>query len=83
MGRSKLDKPKYPPIDWAMAAVLERKKVMGLNLEQIGEIGGTTGEYMRRLMSKSPMKWPDDIRQRVFRAMGIKVQQTIIEEHEV
>lgn len=82
MPRTKLDKPKYPPIDWLMAAILERKKVMGLEWGDIANmVGGISAEYLRKLASsKPPMKWPDDIRNKVCRKLGINIRMVVEDE---
>ena len=82
MPRTKLDKPKYPPIDWLMAAILERKKVMGLEWGDIADmVGGISAEYLRKLASsKPPMKWPDDIRNKVCRKLGINIRMVVEDE---
>lgn len=79
MPRTKLDKPKYPPIDWLMAAILERKKVMGLEWGDIADmVGGISAEYLRKLASnKPPMKWPEDIRNGVCRKLGINIRMVV------
>lgn len=82
MPRTKLDKPKYPPIDWLMAAILERKKVMGLEWGDIADmVGGISAEYLRKLASsKPPMKWPDDVRNNVCRKLGINIRMVVEDE---
>lgn len=79
MPRTKLDKPKYPPIDWLMAAILERKKVMGLEWNDLADmVGGISGDYLRKLVSsKPPMKWPDDVRNKVCRKLGINIRMVV------
>lgn len=64
---------KTPPIDWLWAAVLERKAVYGLDLNQMAELGGTSYSLMRRYIRRSPWTWPESVRESLCRELGLKV----------
>lgn len=75
MPRTKLgDKyaPKYPPIDWLRAAVLERQAVLGFDLKKLAVVGGISYEYMRKLIRISPWDWPTPVREKICKALGVK-----------
>lgn len=80
MPRVKLSKPRHPPIDWLMAAILERKKVMGLTMADLAEAAHMSPESFRHLMADSTrtvMDWRPDIRNGVCRRLGINISTTI------
>ena len=80
MPRTKFDQPKYPEIDWLMAAILERKRVMRLEWKDIAlKAGGISGDSLRQLASKkAPEEWPKDVRVRVCKVLGIDVKMIVI-----
>ena len=74
MPRTKLDKPKYPPIDWTMAAILERKKAMKLEWSDLAGVAGMSGDSLRQLVSKKHTEdWPSDVRQRICKYLDIRI----------
>ena len=78
MARPKLVKPEYPPIDWLMAAILERKKVMKLEWGDLGECCGMSSSAMRKMAcSKAPEDWPKAIREKVCRKLGIEAKMVV------
>ena len=62
-----------PPIDWLMAAILERMRVLKLNQKDLAEAAHVSHETMRGYFQKSPLKWPDDVRDNVCKLLGITV----------
>lgn len=66
-----------PPIDWLMAAILERKMVYKVDLKQMAEIAGVSYESMRRMITISPWEWSADARTRVCKEFGLKPIQTV------
>lgn len=81
---TKLSAPKYPPIDWLMAAILERKRITKMEWADLATAARITPENLRRLAStKPPLEWPTDVRQAVCRKLGINAKLVIEEEHNV
>ena len=79
MPRTKLDQPKYPEIDWFLAGILERKKVMHLTWDDLGEICGTTGENMRQyVMKKPPIEWPKSFKDKICKALGLEIRVYVV-----
>lgn len=74
---SRLSEQEYPPIDWLWAAVLERMKVMKLDLSDLAGIAGIHYELMRQRIRVSPWSWPDKERESVCKALGIKAIRTV------
>lgn len=81
MGRTKLDKPRYPPINDLRAAILERKFVSGMSWDDLGSAAGMKGPAMRKLATtKAPQEWPPKVRNSVCRLLEIRVSTTITGE---
>ena len=79
MGRTKLDKPRYPPINNLRAAILERKFVSGLSWEDLGSAGGISATAMRKLATtKAPQEWPEKVRTGVCRLLDVRVSTTVM-----
>lgn len=84
MPRTKFDKPRYPPIDWMMAAILERKRVMKLEWSDIAVNCGMSSDSLRQLASKKPPEeWPKEIRNHVLKTLGLSAKMVIEEEKAV
>ena len=84
MPRTRLDKLKYPPINWLTAAILERKQTMKLTWEDLANVAHISPDRMRQLISKKPPEqWPADIRNAVCRCLQINVKLTITDGHEI
>ena len=84
MPKVKLAQPKYPPINWLTAAILERKRVMKLEWNDLADKAGMTGDQLRYLLnSKPPEEWPCDVRNKVLRVLGLSVKLVIEEAKEV
>ncbi|MBR0161916.1 MAG: hypothetical protein IJQ02_11635 [Oscillospiraceae bacterium] len=82
MPRTKLGEPKYPPVDWLKAAILERKDSLELTWGDLADVAGITNDSMRRLASlKPPEEWPPDVRRAVLRRLGIHAKLVIVDEH--
>ena len=81
MPRTRFDKPRYPPINNLRAAILERKFVAGLSWDDLGNAGGISGVYMRKLAtSKAPEQWPQTVRTGVCRLLDIRMNTTVVGE---
>lgn len=79
MGRTKLDKPRYPPINDLRAAILERKFVANLTWDELGAAAGVKGTTMRKLArEKPPQEWTPKVRNAVCRLLDIKINITIM-----
>jgi hypothetical protein len=62
-----------PQIDWFMAAILERMRVLKLNQKDLADAAHVSHDTMRKYMMRSPLKWPDDVRDNVCKLLGITV----------
>ena len=71
-----------PKIDWMWAAVLERKMVLGYDLQALADIAGVTYETMRHLIRQSPWEWKRDTRERLLKALGIRADVSLKLEEE-
>lgn len=82
MPRTKLDKPKYPPINQLRAAILERKFVSRMSWADLAAGTGITETTMRHLAaSKPPEEWPVDVRAAVCRKLGISIKVAILDDY--
>ena len=81
MPRTRFDKPRYPPINTLVAAILERKFVAGLSWEDLGSAGGISATAMRKMATtKAPEEWPPKVKNGVCRLLDIRVSTTIVGE---
>lgn len=79
MGKTKLDAPRYPPINNLRAAILERKFVSGMSWDDLASAAGITAPAMRKLATtKAPEEWPRKVRTGVCRLLDIKVSTTVV-----
>lgn len=62
-----------PPIDWLLAAILERKVANGYDLKKMANIAGVSYDYMRRLINTPPRDWPYGALDNVCKEFGIKM----------
>lgn len=85
MPKTAFDKPKYPPVDWMLAAILERKQIMGLNWSDLADVAHISPETMRSLATKKkPEEWPTEVRRAVMRKLGLSAKLVISDgEHSV
>lgn len=60
-----------PPIDWLMAAILERMRVLKLNQMDLAVAAHVRHDTMRKYMMRSPTTWPQDVRDNVCKLLGI------------
>lgn len=68
----------YPPIDKVMAVILERKFATRMTWADVASGTGTTGEYLRHLVSqKRTEDWPRDILNAVCKKFGISIKITM------
>ena len=75
----KESKTQYPPIDWLLAAILERKHTLKLDWRDIAFSCGVSYNSMRLLVSrKPPEEWPKDVRDKVCDYLGINVRRTVM-----
>ena len=68
---------KAPPIDWLWAAVLERKAVYGLDLQELAQVAGVSYTMMRQYIRKSPLEWPRVVRERILSEFNLQVEMGI------
>ena len=81
MPRTKLDKPKYPPINQLRAAILERKFVGDFSWEDLGRPAGMTGDAFRMLFNRKPPEdCPSEVRNAVCRHLDIRVNISVTGE---
>lgn len=84
MPRTRFDKPRYPPVDWLMAAILERKKVMKLEWKDIADEVGMSPEALRKMvMTKAPAEWTKETRDKILKVLGLRAKLVIEDLHEV
>lgn len=62
-----------PEIDWLMAAILERMRVLKFNQMDLAVAAHVRHDTMRKYMMRSPLKWPDDVRDNVCKLLGITI----------
>ena len=62
-----------PPIDWLMAAILERMRVLKLNQMDLAVAAHVRHDTMRKYMMRSPTTWPQDVRDNVCNLLGITI----------
>lgn len=76
--RQNAPKQKYPPVDKLKAVILERKLVMGLTYQDLGDIGNCHPSYIRTLLTKRHTKdWNPDVRKAICDYIGIEIDITI------
>lgn len=66
-------KKNAPPIDWLHAAILERKITYGYDLKKMAVVASVSYEYMRRLITLPPNRWPYGALTKVCEEFGIKM----------
>ena len=72
---AKAVKPKYPPIDKLKAAILERKMVMHLSSQDLGDAANVSGWYIRKILStKHTDDWNPDVRKAICDYLGLNVK---------
>ena len=72
---AKAVKPKYPPIDKLKAAILERKMVMHLSSQDLGDAANVSGWYIRKIRStKHTDDWNPDVRKAICDYLGLNVK---------
>ena len=67
-----------PPIDWLLAAILERQTMRKLDLKHMAEIAGVGYEYMRKLIRKPTTEWPHGALSNVCREFNIKLTPSVM-----
>lgn len=76
MPRTKFDND--PPIDWVLAAILERKLKRHMSYEELAKGTNISPEYLRKLVtSKHTNDWSPDIRNSVCRQLRIGIKSTL------
>ena len=72
---AKAERPKYPPVDKLKAAVLERKLVMHLSSEDLGNAAHVSGWYIRKMLSsKHSDDWNPEVRKAICEYLGLNVK---------
>lgn len=78
MPKCKYIPKKDPPIDWLMAAILERKDMKNLTFAELAIMTGLSESTVKALFAKrEPLKWTYDARQRVCKALEIPMSPEI------
>lgn len=67
-----------PPIDWLLAAILERQTMRKLDLKHMAEIAGVGYEYMRKLIRKPTAEWPHGALGNICREFNIKLTPSVM-----
>lgn len=81
MPRTKLDAPRYPPINQLRAAILERKFVGKLSWDDLARAAKIEGSAMRKLVTtKPPEEWPPEVRNAVCRLLDLRVNIVVTGE---
>lgn len=81
MPRTKLDVPRYPPINDLRAAILERKFVSGLTWDDLGNVAGIKGTTMRKMArDKPPQEWSRNVLTAVCRLLDIRISVSVTGE---
>ena len=78
----KYNKPKYPPIDEALAVVLARKFQMDLDLKTLADRTPYSYEAIRLAFTKVPSEWSQPMRDAILAALGLKATLVIIDADE-
>ena len=80
MGAKPKIEPKYPEVNWLRAAIHDRKNMMKLTWDQLGEAVGTTGDALKHLMHNKPdpWDWPRYTRDKVCRVLGIQTNSYVV-----
>ena len=68
---------KEPPIDWLLAAILERKVVHGYDWKKMSEIGGCSYEYMRHLARTPTRDWPYNVLMNICKEFNISLKVSV------
>ena len=68
---------KPPPIDWLLAAILERKIAYGYDLKKLARVADVSYDYMRKIITRPTKEWPVGALTNVCRAFGIKMIPTV------
>lgn len=81
MPRTKFDKPKTtdPPVDWNLAAILERKKALKYEWADIANKAGMSPDVLRNLVSrKRTEEWPLYTLKKVLRVLGLEYKAYLV-----
>lgn len=71
MPRTKLDAD--PKVDWPVAALLQRKLVLGYTWEDIADKAGMNGATLRKMVSTKPSEeWPVYVLRKTLQAVGLR-----------
>ena len=75
-------KPKYPPVDKALAVLLARKFQMKMDLKTLSEKAGLSYSFVRKMFTESPNEWTQESREKVLSALGLRARLVIEEVEE-
>ena len=80
MPKTKLGKkPEDPPIDWNLAAILERKKALHMEWADIATAAGMSADSLRNYVSRKPTsEWPVYTLKKVLMVLGLEYRAYII-----
>ena len=73
MPKTLLARNTKPPIDWVLAAILERKVVYGYDLKKMASIANIPYERMRKYATRQTSEWSADALYRICREFNIKI----------
>lgn len=73
MPKTLLSRTAKPPIDWVLAAILERKVVYGYDLKKMASIANIPYERMRKYATRQTSEWSADALYRICREFNIKI----------
>ena len=83
MPRTKLDPPKYPPINRLRAMILDRMYGNRITLQDLASMAHISYAHMRRLMAtKDPWDWPRDVRRRICTGLDLHIDRGLCVEWE-
>ena len=79
MPKKKLDSLKGPPVDWNLAAILERKKALHLEWRDIASEAGMSPDVLRGMISRKPTEeWPVYTLKKVLKVLGVEYRGYIV-----
>lgn len=76
MPKVTLNKEPPPPIDWLLAAMLERRTKKGISMKYLAERVGVSYGTMRKWSFRSPWEWPKWMREAACKELGITITET-------
>ena len=80
MPRTKFDKkPEDVPVDWNLAAILERKKALKYEWADIAQMAGMSADSLRNYISRRPTsEWPVYTLKKVLKLLGLEYRAYLV-----